>query len=144
MTDAELRHNAEATGRLRELAAGLTSEELRRPLGDGWTVAVALVHLAFWDARNEAALRQDAASGVFPADPAGDDAVNAGIDALAPLVDPDAAGPLAVRVAEEIDAAVAALTPERRAALLASADEYVVRRWRHRGEHIAQIEAALR
>ena len=107
---------------------------------------MALAHLAFWDARHDAALREHSATGVFPADAsdATEEAVNAGIAALAPLVDPDASGSLAVRSAEQIDAAVAALAPDRRAAILASADDYAVRRWRHREEHIAQIEAALR
>ena len=146
MTDAELQHNAEATHRLRELVARLTGEDLRRPIGGGWTASMALAHLAFWDARHDAALRAYSATGVFPADAgyATEEAVNAGIATLAPLVDPGASGSLAVRSAEQIDAAVAALAPDRRAVILASADDYAVRRWRHREEHIAQIEAALR
>ena len=36
---------------MRALAAGLTDEALQHPVGEHWTVAITLVHLAWWDGR---------------------------------------------------------------------------------------------
>ena len=44
--------NAQERERLISLVARLTDEELSLPLGNGWTIAVALAHLAFWDQRS--------------------------------------------------------------------------------------------
>jgi hypothetical protein len=43
--------NHAATDRMRALAAGLTDEALQHPVGEYWTVAITLVHLAWWDGR---------------------------------------------------------------------------------------------
>src|SRR3972149_9971939 len=45
------RENRAETERIRDLAGRLSLEELRLPLGEGWTVGAALAHLAFWDRR---------------------------------------------------------------------------------------------
>ncbi len=39
--------NHAATDRMRALAAHLTDEELQRPVGEHWTVAIVFAHLAF-------------------------------------------------------------------------------------------------
>ena len=46
--------NHAATERLRALAARLSDEELQHPVGQHWTVAITLAHLAFWDRRDAA------------------------------------------------------------------------------------------
>ena len=61
--DPDLRRNAEATRRLHALVARLEETDLERSLGGGWTVGFALVHLAFWDARQHFA-RQSYARGM--------------------------------------------------------------------------------
>ena len=43
--------NRSSPGRIRELAARLSDEELQRPVGEHWTVGVVFAHLAFWDRR---------------------------------------------------------------------------------------------
>ena len=43
--------NRASTERIRALAARLTDAELQHPVGEHWTAAIALVHLAFWDRR---------------------------------------------------------------------------------------------
>ena len=43
--------NRASTERIRALAARLTDLEMQRPVGEHWTVAIALAHLAFWDRR---------------------------------------------------------------------------------------------
>src|SRR5512134_3090906 len=44
-------HNRASTDRIRALAASLTDEEMQHPVGEHWTVAITLAHLAFWDRR---------------------------------------------------------------------------------------------
>jgi hypothetical protein len=43
--------NRTSTERIRALAAGLTDEEMQHPVGEHWTVAIALAHIAWWDRR---------------------------------------------------------------------------------------------
>lgn len=45
-----LEHNRISTERIRAYAA-LSDAELIRPVGEHWTVAIVLAHLAFWDRR---------------------------------------------------------------------------------------------
>ena len=136
----DLQHNAEATRRLGDLVARLGSADLERSLGGGWTVAFAFVHLAFWDARQEVALRGYAQGEAIPSE---DELVNQTLEAIAGTFDPAAAGPAAVEAAERLDATSMGLSAEQRAELREAGQEYAFRRWAHREEHIAQIEAAL-
>ena len=46
-----IQRNLASTERIRALAERLTDEEMQHPVGEHWTVAVALAHLAFWDRR---------------------------------------------------------------------------------------------
>ncbi len=145
---ADVEHNMAATGRLEELVAGLTPELLGRPLGGGWTVAMALGHLAFWDGRQRAALEHFVDTGVLlgseapePHNP--DDLTNEALEPLLALVDPHAIDELVVEVAQAVDELVASLEEGQLSAVLESDHAYIARRWRHREEHIAQIEAVL-
>lgn len=138
--DTDLERNAEATRQLGELVQRLDAADLGRSLGGGWTVAFALVHLAFWDARQTAALGGYTGSQALPPE---DETVNPTLEAVAAMFDPAAAGPAAIEAAEAVDAAAAALSAEQRSALREAGQEYAFRRWPHREEHIAQIEAGL-
>ena len=138
--DPDLLHNAEATRRLGDLVARLDAADLARSLGDGWTVAFAFAHLAFWDARQDAALRAYASGEAFPPE---DEATNAALELIAGSFDPETVGSVAVEAAEGLDAAALGLTAEQRTALREAGQEFAFRRWPHREEHIAQIEAVL-
>ena len=46
---AFIERNRASTSRIRDLAARLTDEQLQHPVGEHWTVAITLAHLAFWD-----------------------------------------------------------------------------------------------
>ena len=134
--DPQLRRNAEATSRLAALVVRIGAADLERSLGGGWTVAFALAHLAFWDVRQAIALGRYARDGAFPPE---DATTNATLEAIAPLFHGDGLGPMAVRAAERADAALRALTPTQRAALLEAGLDFAVERWRHRDEHIAHL-----
>ena len=136
----DLRRNRASTERLRALVAGLEAAELARPLGGGWTVGFALAHLAFWDQRQRVAIQRHARGAGFPEE---DPAVNEALDAVAPLLAPGRAGAEAVRAAALLDETLAALATAEWDALVAAGEGYALERWRHRDEHIAQIEAGL-
>ena len=138
--DPDLRRNAEATRRLHALVARLEEADLECSLGSGWTVGFALVHLAFWDARQHFALQSYARGDGFPPE---DKTVNDTLEAVAPLFRASTAGREAVRAARLADAAVAALSAAQRASLARSGLSFAVQRWPHRDEHVAQIEAVL-
>jgi hypothetical protein len=43
--------NRTSTNRIKALVARLSEKEMLHPVGEHWTVAIALAHLAFWDRR---------------------------------------------------------------------------------------------
>ena len=136
----ELRRNAESTDRLRALVGRLDEGDLRRSLGGGWTVGFALAHLAFWDARQHFALQIYARGQAFPAE---DKATNDTLAALAPLLRADVVGAQAVRASELVDATLASLPAAERESLVSEGLGFAIERWRHRDDHIAQIEVVL-
>lgn len=129
-----------ATQRLEKLVTGLNDAELRLDLGSGWSVTTALGHLAFWDREqqlNLAAWQQ----GTPPI--GGDDSVNETLTPILSALEPRAAVELALTAARELDQASAAISDELRREILSSEHDYVLRRARHRDEHVEQIERAL-
>ncbi|MCY3655966.1 MAG: DinB family protein [Chloroflexi bacterium] len=137
---ADLARNAEATRRLATLVARLDASDLERSLGGGWTVGFALAHVAFWEARQEAALRAWLAGAEFPDE---DPSVNPTLEAMALTLDPAATAAAVEQLSARVDATIAGLSAEQRAALVDAGFGYVVARWAHREDHIAQIEAVL-
>ncbi|MCY3568115.1 MAG: DinB family protein [Chloroflexi bacterium] len=140
MSDSIAAGNSESSERLSALVAGLGTDDMHRSLGGSWTVGFALAHLAFWDARQVAALQRMARGEAFPSE---DLATNAALEAIAAAFDPDTIGQAAVSAALQLDAAVEALTSEQVNALVNSGKSYAIDRAPHREEHIRQIEAAL-
>ena len=132
--------NSTSTERLTALVARLTPQDLQRSLGGDWTVAFALVHLAFWDARQVAALNRFANGHGFPAE---DYATNATLEAIAAAFNPATLGAAAVTAAEQLDATVESLTSEQLDELRSAGLAYAVERAPHREEHMQQIEDVL-
>ncbi|MXX19767.1 MAG: hypothetical protein F4X03_00620 [Dehalococcoidia bacterium] len=138
--DDDLQSNARATTRLRDLVSRLDESAMSRSLGGGWTAAFALVHLAFWDARQDVALQRYMRGDAFPGE---DVTTNATLEAIAPLFDAGEAGAIAVQAAEQLDATLEALTGDQLESLRQTGFAYAIERWRHREDHVAQIEAVL-
>ena len=138
--DPDLLRNAEATRSLGHLVARLDGADLARSLGGGWTVAFALAHLAFWDARQDAALRVYARGEALPPE---DEVTNTTLETIAGIFDSNTVASLTVEAAEGLDAAAIDLTAGQLTALREAGQEYAFRRWPHREEHIAQIEGVL-
>ncbi len=133
-------NNQASTQRIRDLAARLTDDELRRPVGQHWTVAIALAHLAFWDRRVLAVLDATEREGKLAAPPI-DFSVN---DLLLPFwaaMPPRQAADLAVETADTLDNRLADFSPALLTEMYAAGPRWVDRSL-HRNVHLDEIEAA--
>ena len=132
---ASLRH-------VRELCEGRSADELAGLLPNGWTVAVTLAHLAFWDQKVIYALERTLAemqvcAFVF------DDSLN---DILAPLlaaIPPRAALDLALQTGERLDDMLESCPSELLQAFY-DANPRWVNRSLHREGHLADIQSFFR
>ena len=134
--------NRASTGRIRALAARLTDEEMQHPVGEHWTVAIALAHLAFWDRRVMFVLDTTEREGKLFI-PQTDILVN---DVSLPLwaaIPPRAAARIAIETAEALDRRLEGFPPALLEEIYAYNKRWVVRA-SHRGEHLDDADAALK
>ncbi len=134
--------NARERERLRSLVGRLTDAQLALPMENGWTIAVALAHLAFWDQRSLVLMRKWKLSGVArsPID------INVTNDSLLPLwsaLPPRAAANLAIASADAIDRELEEAPPDLVAALEALGEKFRLYRSEHRKLHLDKIEEFL-
>ena len=131
--------------RLRALSARVSDRDLARPMPAGWTVAGVLAHLGFWDARAIYWLDKWA-GGVAPTpyEPENTEAVNESAKPLCLALPPRAAANLAVKLAEEADGRVRALSDSTLAKIRATgAPPFNLSRAIHRKEHLDEIDSVL-
>jgi hypothetical protein len=133
--------NQAATRRIREMAK-LNDEAMQTPVGEHWTVAILLAHLAFWERRVQYVLdRTEKDARLFV--PEIDIFVN---DLSLPLwaaIPAREAARIAIEEAEKVDNRLAAYPP----ALLEEIFNYNkrwVERSLHRNTHLDEADAALR
>jgi hypothetical protein len=138
--------NNETRARLAALVNPLGDAELERSAGDGWTVAMALAHLAFWDRRAALMLGRWQRGQVPPADEPewASDWLNDSLVDEWRAVAPREAARLAVAAAEMADRAVESVGAAIAEAILARGERWRLARSIHRQEHIGQITRALR
>jgi hypothetical protein len=129
--------------RLRSLVTRSSDADLSRPMPAGWTVAAMLAHAAFWDARAIFALEKWAATGAEPppGDYEPDDVgwINDSAKALCLALPPRAAAELSLRLAEEADGKIAALSDEL-VEKIRVVGPFNISRAEHRREHLDDIE----
>jgi hypothetical protein len=134
--------NRAQTERLRQLVRRLDEAMLGVRLSNGWTVAGALAHIAFWDRQRLCLMRRwaagDSCSGAYDGD-----LFNAALQPLLEMIPPERAAAAAVQAAEEVDALLLEVPDEVVAAALARPDAPNLDRGSHRGYHLDQIEQAL-
>ena len=135
--------NARERQRLQALIGRLSDDDLKCPLPNGWTVAITLAHLAFWDRQRLALLKHWERSGVQPA-PVDTDTVNEAVSVLAAALPPRTAAQLALDAAEAIDRALEQLSTDLLTAIEAGGEGRILRRAVHRSHHLDRIEQALR
>jgi len=134
--------NQASTERIRNMAARLSDDEMQHPVGEHWTVAIVMAHLAFWDRRVMYVLDMTERDGKLFI-PEIDIFVN---DLSLPLwaaIPPRLAANIAIETAETLDKRLETYSP----ALLEEIYTYNkrwVERSLHRGEHLDEAEAALK
>ena len=144
MEQSFVNENARARERLMSLVERLTDEELSSPMGDDWTIAIALAHLAFWDQRSLFLLRKWRKSGKVELSPIDIDVTN---DCLLPLwqaLEPRVAANLAVSSAQQVDREVESIPPDLISKIESIGEKNRVYRSVHRNMHIDQIEDLLK
>jgi hypothetical protein len=137
--------NAKGRERLRNLVDKIADEELTLALNaEGWTVAVALAHVAFWDERRLVLVRKWKKEGITLSPSIDVDIIN---DALVPLllaIPPRKAANLSVLTAEVLDRELEEASPDLIAAIEAMGDIHALDRSIHRNLHLDEIEALLK
>ncbi len=134
--------NRASTNRIRALVARLTDEEMQQTVGEHWTVAIALAHLAFWDRRVMYVLDMTERDGK-PFIPEIDIFVN---DLSLPLwaaIPPREAARIAIETSEALDTRLEGFPPALLEEIHAYNERWVVRAL-HRGEHLDDVDAALK
>jgi hypothetical protein len=134
--------NRASTERIRALVKRLTDEEMLHPVGAHWTAAIALAHLAFWDRRAMYVLDMTERDGKLFI-PEIDIFVN---DLSLPLwaaIPPRAAARIAIETAEAVDKRLEDFPPALLEQIYAYNKRWVVRAL-HRGEHLDEVDAALK
>lgn len=132
--------------RMRTLADRLSDQDLRLPVNEFWTVAAVFGHIAFWDARILALADKLERGEPFTesdTEPEDVDWINDASRPLIHAVPPAELVRLSLRIAQETDERVAALPPDRMWPQDPDSPIYCVRA-AHRGEHLDDVEAALR
>ena len=136
--------NSSSRDRLRNLINRISDEELTLDVNaEGWTVAVALAHIAFWDERRLVLVRKWKKEGVSPSQ-IDVDTIN---DALVPFlaaIPPRTAARLSLDIAEAIDRELEEAPPDLIKAIEAMGDRHALDRSTHRKLHLDEIEALLK
>jgi hypothetical protein len=137
-----IEQNRASTDRIRALAAKLTDDEMYHRVGEHWTVAIAIVHLAFWDRRVMHVLDMTERDGklLIPE-------INIFVNDLSlPMwaaIPPREAARIGIETAEDLDKRLEVYSP----ALLEEVYNYN-KRWviraLHRNEHLDEVDAALK
>jgi DinB superfamily len=132
--------------RLRSLIARLSDKDLSRPMPGGWTVAGVLAHVGFWDAKAIYYLDKWAAGAPpTPYEPEDTDAINDSAKPLCLALRPRDAAELALRLAEQADGKIKALSDEMLVKIEATGGPpFNLSRALHRREHLDEIESLFK
>jgi len=132
--------NRASTGRIRRMAAR-RDEDLLHPVGEHWTGAIVLAHLAFWDRRVLYVLDKTEQDGKLFI-PEIDVFIN---DLSLPLwaaIPPRQAGRIAIETAETLDRRLEAFPPALLGEIYTYNPRWVVRAL-HRDHHLQEAEQAI-
>jgi hypothetical protein len=136
--------NARELERMRALVKGMTDKELGLQLyKEGWTVAAALGHIAFWDERRLLLVRKWKKEGIAPS--AMDETILN--DALVPFllqIPVRRAAEMTLAIAEDLDRELESLSPDLVSKIEQTGDRHALNRGIHRKMHLDDIEALLK
>jgi len=134
--------NRASTQRIHKLVTNLSDAEMRHPVGEHWTVSIALAHLAFWDRRVMYVLDMTERDGKLFI-PEIDIFVN---DLSLPLwaaIPPHEASRIAIETAETLDHRLESYSRSLLEEIYTYNKRWVVRAL-HRNEHLDEVDAALK
>lgn len=134
--------NRASTERIKKLAASLTDEEMQTRVGEHWTVAIALAHLAWWDRRVMYVLDMSAKDGKLFI-PEIDIFVNDLSLPLWAVIPPREAARIAIETSADLDAQLEIYSPKLLEEIYNYNKRWVVRAL-HRNEHLDEVDAALK
>lgn len=138
--------NRASRQRLVAIMEPLDEAALRRPLGEHWTIAIGLLHLAFWDRFLVEWWRHaDLGGRLMPVhvEEHAEDIVNETLTGLLAGIPVEEAPRLALAAALAAERTISGLSAERLQAVEREGRARLVDRSIHRAEHLDEIEAAL-
>ena len=134
--------NHASSERIKKLAASLTYEQMQTQVGEHWTVAIALAHLAWWDRRVMYVLDMTAKDGKLFV-PEIDIFVN---DLSLPLwaaIPPREAARIAIETSEDLDQRLEVYPQDLLEEIYNYNKRWVIRAL-HRNEHLDEVDSALK
>lgn len=137
-----VQENRKERERLLALMKRLESGDFERRFPNGWTVGVALAHIAFWDLRQATMLDRWLRKGVEPG-ALDAEAINDPLATLSEVLPPEAVVRIVREAAETVDRKVEELTSAQVEDLLSRGLERSLRRALHRSEHLGRIDKLL-
>lgn len=138
-----VQNNAKALERLRSLVKNISDNELKLVINkEGWTIAAALGHLAFWDTRRLILLRNWEISGVMPSS-IDENVINDSLLPFLKAITPRKVVDLAIATAEKLDRKLEMLSPELIKSIEAMGDEHALDRSIHRNMHLDEIDIKI-
>jgi len=135
--------NRKERDRLRRLVDRISDQELSLPMWEGWTIAAALAHLAFWDQRALVLIKKWKISGVA-SPPIDDDVTNDSILPLCLAIPPGIAARLAITGAEAIDLELEKADEQLISDIWQLGERFRLYRSDHRKLHLDQIEELVK
>jgi hypothetical protein len=140
------RANEESRAELAALVAGLTQEQLRTDLGEGWSALSHLAHLGFWD-RWQGERWRAMLAGAWTADGASildaEDLANEALEPYWAAIQTADVPALAIEAAAAVDQLITQASDATVTELDGSPNQFLLHRHRHRREHMAWIERDL-
>ena len=147
MDRSYIEQNRASTERIRRLVSKLSDKQLQHPIGEHWTVAVALVHLAFWDQRVLFILAKTEREGklsAFELDAFELDVISNDISLpFWAAIPPREAARLAIETAEKVNKRLEEFSPKLLEEIYNYNKSFVIRSL-HRNEHLDDVDRALK
>jgi hypothetical protein len=144
--DQHIENNNQSRERLRSLVARLDAQALARRLPNGWSVAMTLEHIAFWDRfvvqRWQDTMRNARRSPTQMGDQV-TDFVNAALEPILVELDPAEAGARADRSAHAANQVIQGVPRDLIEEVIREDRPRLIDRSLHRNEHLDEIEASL-
>ena len=135
--------NTKERERLKSLVKRLSDEELSLPMGEDWTISVALAHLSFWDQRSLILVSKWKRTGFIEPSPIDIDVTNDSLLSTWRALPPRVAANLAVSSAEEIDRELEEASLDLITAIEGLGEKFRLYRSIHRKMHLDEIEKTL-